>query len=53
LMGADWPPILETLKTHTDLGSSIAALARLAGTPAEVLAALAAPPTPPGPPPAG
>lgn len=53
LMGADWPPILETLKTHTDLGSSIAALARLAGTPDEALAALAAPPTPPGPPPAG
>jgi uncharacterized protein (TIGR00730 family) len=53
LMGADWPPILETLRKHTDLGNSIAALARLAGTPAEVLAALLAPPTPPGPPPAG
>ena len=53
LMGADWPPILEAFKKHTDLGNSIAALARLAGTPAEALAALVAPPTPPGPPPAG
>jgi hypothetical protein len=53
LMGADWPPILEAFKEHTDLGNSIAALARLAGTPAEALAALVAPPTPPGPPPAG
>jgi uncharacterized protein (TIGR00730 family) len=53
LMGADWPPILEAFRTHTDLGNSIAALARLAETPDGVLAALAAPPTPPGPPPAG
>jgi uncharacterized protein (TIGR00730 family) len=53
LMGSDWPPILEALKKHSDLGNSIAALARLAGTPAEVLAALVAPPTPPCPPPAG
>jgi uncharacterized protein (TIGR00730 family) len=53
LMGADWPPILEALKKHADLGNSIAALACLAGTPADVLAALIAPPTPPGPPPAG
>ncbi len=53
LMGADWPPILQTFRWHTDLGNSIAALARLAGSPAEVLAVLAAPPTPPGPPPAG
>jgi uncharacterized protein (TIGR00730 family) len=53
LMGADWPPILEALKKHTDLGNSIAALACLAGTPADVLVALVAPPTPPGPPPAG
>jgi hypothetical protein len=52
LMGADWPPILETFKKHTDLGNSIAALVRLAGTPAEVLAALLVP-APPGPPPAG
>jgi hypothetical protein len=53
LMGSDWPPILEAFREHTDLGDSIAALARLADTPDEVLAALAAPPTPPGPPPAG
>jgi hypothetical protein len=53
LMGADWPPILEAFKEHTDLGTSIVGLARLAGTPAEALAALVAPPTPPGPPPAG
>jgi uncharacterized protein (TIGR00730 family) len=53
LMGADWPPILEALRKHTDLGNSIAALARLAETPDEALAALLAPPTPPGPPPAG
>jgi uncharacterized protein (TIGR00730 family) len=53
LMGSDWPPILETFRQHTDLGNSIAALARLAETPDEVLAALLAPPTPPGPPPAG
>jgi len=53
LMGADWPPILEAFRKHTDLGNSIAALARLAETPAGVLAALTAPPTPPGPPPAG
>jgi hypothetical protein len=53
LMGADWPPILAAFRAHTDLGNSIAALARLAETPDEALAALAAPPTPPGPPPAG
>jgi uncharacterized protein (TIGR00730 family) len=52
LMGEDWPPILETFKKHTDLGNSIAALARLARTPTEVLAALLVP-TPPGPPPVG
>ena len=38
---------------HTDLGRSIASLARVAATPADALAALTAPPTPPGPPPAG
>jgi uncharacterized protein (TIGR00730 family) len=53
LMGADWPPILDAFRQHTDLGNSIAALARLAETPDEALAALAAPPTPPGPPPVG
>jgi uncharacterized protein (TIGR00730 family) len=53
LMGADWPPILEAFREHTDLGNTIAALARLAETPDEALAALLAPPTPPGPPPAG
>jgi uncharacterized protein (TIGR00730 family) len=53
LLGPDWPPILETFREHTDLGNSIAALARLAATPDDALAALLAPPTPPGPPPAG
>ncbi len=53
LLGVDWPPVLEAFKKHTDLGNSIAALVRLAETPAGVLAALVAPPTPPGPPPAG
>ncbi len=53
LMGSDWPPILETFRKHTDLGNSIAALARLAANPAGALAALTAPPAPPGPPPAG
>lgn len=53
LLGADWQPILDAFLAHSDLGSSIAALARLAPTPAAVLPALAAPPTPPGPPPAG
>lgn len=53
LLGADWQPLLAALLTHTDLGHSIAALARLARTPAEVVAALAEPPTPPGPPPQG
>jgi predicted Rossmann-fold nucleotide-binding protein len=53
LLGADWQPLLAALLAHTDLGHSIAALARLAHTPAEALAALAAPPTPPGPPPQG
>ncbi len=52
LLGADWPPLVEALTAHTDLGRSIAALARIVSTPAEALAALRVP-TPPGPPPAG
>jgi uncharacterized protein (TIGR00730 family) len=53
LLGADWQPIMATLLAHTDLGRSIAGLARIVATPADVLFALTAPPTPPGPPPAG
>ncbi len=53
LLGADWQPVIDAFLAHTDLGRSIAALARVALTPADVLPALAAPPTPPGPPPAG
>lgn len=53
LLGADWQPIMDTFLAHTDLGCSIAALARVVATPADVLPALVAPPTPPGPPPLG
>lgn len=53
LLGADWQALLNTFLAHSDLGSSIAALARVVLTPADVLPALAAPPTPLGPPPAG
>ena len=59
LLGADWREVVAALKEHTDLGSSIAALAKIVETPGQVLAelsefaALAAPPTPPGPPPLG
>jgi uncharacterized protein (TIGR00730 family) len=53
LLGADWQPIMATLLAHSDLGRSIASLARIVATPDEVLSALVAPPTPPGPPPAG
>ena len=53
LIGPDWQPIVDVFLAHTDLGRSIAALARIARSPADALDALAAPPTPPGPPPAG
>lgn len=53
LLGADWTNVMDVFLAHTDLGRSIAALARLAATPADVLPALLAPPTPPGPPPLG
>ncbi len=53
LLGADWQPILDALLAYTDLGRSIASLARIVATPADVPAALVAPPTPLGPPPAG
>jgi uncharacterized protein (TIGR00730 family) len=41
LMGADWQAVMDALRAHTDLGNSIAALARFALTPADALAALA------------
>ncbi len=53
LLGADWRPVVDALKRHTDLGSSIAGLATLVDTPEQVLAPLGALPTPPGPPPLG
>ncbi|MGC8779663.1 MAG: LOG family protein [Anaerolineae bacterium] len=53
LLGADWPPLVDALRRHSDLGESIARLARIVLTPAEVLSALSAPPIPPGPPPLG
>jgi hypothetical protein len=53
LLGDCWQPILAALLQYSDLGSSIAGLARIVETPQAVLAALAAPPTPPGPPPLG
>jgi len=53
LLGADWQPVLDALRSHTDLGNSIAALARIVATPADALTALLVPPTPPGPPPLG
>ncbi len=53
LLGADWQPVLDVLLAHTDLGRSIAALARVVASPAAVLSALGAPPTPLGPPPLG
>ncbi len=53
LLGADWRPVVDALKLYTDLGASIARLARIVDTPQQVLAALDAPPTPLGPPPLG
>jgi len=53
LLGAEWRPLVAALAAHTDLGASIAGLARIVDTPAEVVPALNAPPTPPGPPPLG
>jgi uncharacterized protein (TIGR00730 family) len=53
LLGIDWQVIVDALRVHSDLGGSIAALARVVHTPDQVLLALAAPPTPPGPPPLG
>ncbi len=53
LLGAGWQPVLDAFLAHTDLGRSIAALARVVATPTDVLPALVAPPTPPGPPPLG
>ena len=65
LLGADWQALVDAMQQHTDLGSSIAALARIVDTPEQVLAELTefgalgaltahgAPPTPPGPPPVG
>ncbi len=53
LLGAGWQPVVDAFLAHTDLGRSIAALAHVALTPADVLPVLEAPPTPPGPPPLG
>ncbi len=55
LLGANWGPLVDAMRTYSDLGNSIAALARVVRTPAEVVAALSepAPPTPISPPPLG
>ncbi len=53
LLGRDWQEVMDALREHTDLGASIAALARIVPSTADVLPALLAPPTPPGPPPLG
>lgn len=53
LLGADWLPIVDAFRRHSDLGESIARLARIVYAPDEVLSALSAPPIPPGPPPLG
>jgi len=53
LLGANWQSVLDAFMAYTDLGRTIASLARVAATPADALSALTAPPTPPGPPPAG
>jgi uncharacterized protein (TIGR00730 family) len=53
LLGASWRPVVDALRLHTDLGSSIARVAPIVDTPEQVLSALNAPPTPLGPPPLG
>ena len=53
LLGAEWRPLVAALTSHTDLGASIAGLATIVDTPAQVISALKIPPTPPGPPPLG
>jgi len=53
LLGADWQPVLDAFRQHTDLGSTIATLVHVVHTPPQVLTALSMPPTPPGPPPLG
>jgi hypothetical protein len=53
LLGEGWQELVSALRVHSELGQSIAGLARFAATPEEAVAALAAPPAPPGPPPAG
>jgi hypothetical protein len=53
LLGADWRAVVDSWLEYTDLGKSIAALATIVDTPAQVLPALNAPPTPLGPPPVG
>ena len=40
LLGAQWRPVVATLLEHTDLGSSIAALAQIAEMPAEAVGLL-------------
>jgi uncharacterized protein (TIGR00730 family) len=56
LLGSCWQPVIDAFLENTDFGRSIAALACIVATPADVPAALAAPaapPTPLGPPPLG
>lgn len=53
LLGGQWRPLIESFMTHSEMGRSIAALATVVESPAQVISALNAPPTPPGPPPLG
>ncbi len=53
LLGAEWRSLVAALTSHSDLGASIAGLATIVDTPAQVISALKTPPTPPGPPPLG
>lgn len=53
LLGRDWQAIVDAFHTYSDLGGSIAALARVVASPEAVVAALAASSTLNLPPPAG
>ncbi len=53
LLGAHWQSVVDAFRRYSDLGGSIAGLARIVHAPEDVLPALSAPPTPPGPPPLG
>jgi uncharacterized protein (TIGR00730 family) len=43
LLGADWLPVIEAFRLHTDLGRSVADLAQVVTTPAKAITILAEP----------